>query len=295
MALRSRILASVAFVLCAFLLAGCAGGGSTGEPLSPIGSPGGTTGSGTTTGFGGTTGTGTQTAGGTVSSGDGNAQLVVPNGVGINASAVTIQPTTPSPPDPGIVPGTVYTVSDGTPPVSDAVGQPMALTLKYDPTKLPAGAAASQLGIATLSQTTLFQGWIAVSQGVTVNTTADTVTAPIRSAETYAVFAINPFAAGNVHGQSLPLKCQFSGTASGTINLAVDPSGSLRAVLNGSATPDNGNGSVNLAGAISFTIVLGTTPGQTIFTGTLHNAKGIITGSGTWAGANNSSGVWTIP
>jgi len=296
MAQRWRILAGVALAVCIALLAGCSGGGSNGEPLSSSGLPGGeTTGIGGTTGFGGTTGTGTQTLGGTVASADGNAQLVVPNAIGINASAVTLQPALPSPPDPDILAGTVYAVSDGTPTVNDAVGQAMALTLKYDPKKLPAGATSGQLGIAAMNQSTLFQGWIAITQGVVVNASADTVSAPIRSAQTYAVFAINPFAAGNIHGQSLPLKCQFQGAASGTLQIAIDPSGSLRAMANGSATPDNGSGAVSDTGAISFTIVLGTVPGSTTFTGTLQKPGKKITGSGAWVGTNNTSGTWTIP
>ena len=105
-----------------------------------------------------------------------------------------------------------------------------------------------------------------------------------------------PFAAGRIGSPGYALQCQYTGASSGTLEMNIDPSGSLSVATPTTSTtnPVYGNGSVSYLGTINFTIVLGASPGSTTFTGTMQKSGSTITGSGAWSGSDGTSGTWTV-
>ena len=251
----NRWIVGVAAVL-ATLLAGCGGGGGGSDPLVV---DAGTAVIGST--------------GGTVATTSGAAKAVFPaNAVNANTT-ITITASSQAPASSRLISGTAYEFSP-----SGALAQPVSVTLRYDPARLPAGALQSKLVVYKAVN----GAWVAVPNSV-VDTVAYTVTAPLSSFSIYGLLADNQFA-GNYAGS-------YSGTSAGTWTAAVNVDGSLTATATGGFA---GTGSVTYTGASTIPLSgSGTSQGFVItFGGTFSLLTNGVSASGTWLSSGGESGNW---
>lgn len=131
--------------------------------------------------------------------------------------------------------------------------------------------------------------------GSTVNTGANTVTAPLSRFATYAILAPNSFA-GTFNGR-------YSGAGSGHFQMNILPTGQIQ--LSGTDVVEgtfSGTGTLTLTGAASVAAQGsgGVSTGATFtFTGTFQNAGASVTAQGTYntqfQGKSGGSGTWSIP
>jgi hypothetical protein len=222
----------------------------------------------------------------TATSADGNASVSVPANDGVTSGQLTLASSFGAPTSTGLVPGTAYDIG----PSGTAFTTPVTLTIKYSPAALPAGAVASQLAMFTASN----GAWIAVP-GSAVNTTANSVSAPLSHLSTYAILAVNSFA-GTFIGR-------YSGSFNGTFQMVILPTGVIQLTgVDASAGAFSGGGTLTLSGAASVVAqgAGGAANGGTFtFVGAFHNTGGAVTATGTYStqapGSSNGSGTWSIP
>ena len=243
------------------VLAGCGGGGSD-PPVVDTGSAVITS------------------AGGTVATTSGAAKAVFPANA-VNASTtVTITASSQAPVSSRLISGTAYEFSP-----SGALAQPVAVTLRYDPARLPAGALQSKLVLYKAVN----GAWVAVPNSV-VDSVAYTVTAPLSSFSIYAVLVNNQFE-GNYAGT-------YSGTNSGgslagTWNAAISADGSLTATATGGFA---GTGGVGFSGDTNISLAGSGTAQNSIvtFAGAfnLNSVNGAVAGNGSWTSNDGAAGTW---
>ena len=162
--------------LVAAVLAGCGGGGS--DPPAVVNPSAVDTGSATI-----------GAAGGTVATQSGAAKAVFPaNAVNTN-TAVTITANSQAPASARLIGGTAYEFGPSGP-----LAQPVQVTLRYDPAKLPSGALQNKLVLYKADN----GAWVAVPNS-SVDTVAYTVTAPLSGFSTYGLLADSQFV-GNYAG-----------------------------------------------------------------------------------------------
>ncbi len=129
----------------------------------------------------------TPAAGGTAASADAKVTLAFPPGAVTAPITVTIAPIPVT--GSGVVAGSAYEFGpDGT-----QFAQPVALSLAYDATNLPAGTPQSALRVAKR----VGAEWVSVEEGLSVDSAAGRVKASIRSFSSYAIQA-DPCAARTV-------------------------------------------------------------------------------------------------
>lgn len=170
----------VAVLLLSLLSLAC---GAKDNPTQPTGSSGDNGGNPDNDGSTGTTGTvvGTATpSGGTVSGANGVVKLEFPAGAVSQNVEITVDAATDAPASSDLVAGSTYTFG----PDGLTFQQPVALTVSYDPSKVPAGRTQSSLGLYNASGSS----WDEV-QSVQVDTVAHTVTGWISHFSTYGVKA----------------------------------------------------------------------------------------------------------
>lgn len=218
-------------------------------------------------------------AGGTLATDSRSATCVFPAGALGSNIDFTVDSAASAPSNERLLAGTAFDFGPSTVFSSNA-----QLTIKYNPSRLPAGALESRLVLYKA----VGGAWVAVP-GSVVNTTNRSVSAPISSFSTYGILADNQFAghyAGTfavTHGVGDP----------GNWNAHIGVDGNLTATADGGFT---GTGKVGFSG--TSTIGLngsGTTDGYRVtYSGsfTRHN-DGSITGQGTWSSSSGSSGTWT--
>ncbi len=175
-------------------------------------------------GCGGSGGPGGNTVGsegGTVVSAGGEVSLVFPANAVAQTILVGITEGTSVPVAPtglGVVPTTCYDFA----PDGAQFAQPVTLTVRYTQAGLPSGVSESSLALYRVAG----QTWQVVS-GSAVDTTADTVTAPITSFSTYGILGstLPPVVVAIVGADPVQLSPgathQFSATVTGTDNTAV--------------------------------------------------------------------------
>ncbi len=276
---RSLIFIGGILVFCSFLLAGCGGSGGS----SPIQNTGGNQGGG-----------GTPVTYTNITSADGNAQLGDPSSGGIPVSQVTIVPTSASPQYANAIPGTFYTITGQFPTLPPGTdGSPPSvfkISIKFDPSKLPAGVSPSQLLIVSNSGTPVEQ-FLTRSTNNTTDTTQDTITGMTDHGGTYGLTATVPFSGTNILGH-------FTGSTQGTLDFDIDPTGLIIAVTTVNNINSGGSGFAIYTGATNFQIgppqpnVVSNFVGN--FQGTIQKSGNTVTGSGTWSNSGGS-GTWSIP
>lgn len=111
------------------------------------------------------------TTGGTVTAQGGAVTLAIPAGAVSGNVVISVTPTTDPANDPNTLPGTVYNFE----PSGTQFAQPVTLTLRFDPSALPAGFPPEAIRIATYTN----GAWQPTGGTVTVNPTAGTVTGQI--------------------------------------------------------------------------------------------------------------------
>lgn len=118
-------------------------------------------------------------AGGTIGTTTSTVRLTVPAGALATATTLTVEPTEDPVGNEHLVAGTSYEFGpDGT-----QFAQPVTLTLKYDPAKLPAGASPASLRIAKYTG----DRWTIIDEDASVDAASGTVSASIHSFSSYAV------------------------------------------------------------------------------------------------------------
>ena len=244
--------------LVAAVVTGCGGGGGGSDP------PAGDTGSAVI-----------GAAGGTVATQNGAAKAVFPaNAVAANTT-ITIAASSQAPASTRLIDGTAHEFTSSGP-----LAQPVSVTLRYDPAKLPSGALQSRLVIYKA----VGGAWVAVPNS-NVDTVAYTVSAPLSSFSLYGVLADNQFA-GNYAGT-------YAGTSTGTWNASVNVDGSLSATATG---PFAGTGSVTFGGASTIPLAgTGTSQGFAItFAGnfTLVGSGPGVSAAGSWTSSSGERGTW---
>jgi hypothetical protein len=108
--------------------------------------------------------------GGLLETKDGRAKVEVPAGTVATHTVFSVQPLSAPPADPNLVPGTTWTISAS----GASLSQPVRITLKYDPSRLPAGTRESDLELVTVAG----GAWTSVP-GSTVDEANDTVSASV--------------------------------------------------------------------------------------------------------------------
>ncbi|HEX7089426.1 MAG TPA: Ig-like domain-containing protein [Longimicrobiales bacterium] len=115
--------------------------------------------------------------GGTLALLDGAVTIVVPPGALPQTTTILVRPAVSPPPDPGLVPGTAYEIG----PEGLIFWLPAALSLRYEPGRVPSG-----IGEATLQLYRLAAGAWEMVRGSTVDVGARTIAGSISGAGTYA-------------------------------------------------------------------------------------------------------------
>ncbi len=192
----------------------------------------------------------------------------------------TITASSQAPASARLISGTAYEFSP-----SGTLAQPVAVTPRYDPARLPAGALQSKLVLYKVVN----GAWVAVPNSV-VDSVAYTVTAPLSGFSIYAVLVNNQFE-GNYAGTYMSNPgnpSNFFGSWTATINA----DGSLTAVADGGFS---GSGGVGFDGAANIALGgSGTTPNATInFAGTFSIVGTGVSGNGTWSSNFGDAGTWT--
>jgi hypothetical protein len=251
---------ALAVSTAAWLSACGGGGGSSTTVVNPVDSGTATVGA----------------AGGTVTTQSGAAKAVFPANALAANTTVTIAAASGPPANARMISGTAYDFGP-----SGSLAQPVQVTLRYDPTKLPSGSLQSKLAIYKA----VSGAWVAVPNSV-VDSVAYTVTAPLTSFSIYAILVNNQFE-GAYAGTYTSPNPAFSGTWNATINA----DGSLTATATGGFT---GSGGVGFAGGANISLGgSGTTPGATIaFAGSFNLVGNGVTGSGTWSSNFGDTGTW---
>ncbi len=261
--MRNRIAVSWLAGILLIALSGCSDGGSSSSNGNSVDTP--------------------------VNSADGKAAVVVPAGSAIAASKVTVAPTVPAsvPASTGLVPGTAYDFG----PAGTVFAKPATVSLKYDPTKLPAGAVENSLQVFTVSS----GKWTQVP-GSSVDTTKKVVSAPVSHFSTYGILSPNTYS-GTFSGH-------YSGTGAGTFQMVLLQTGAIAVTgtdavvgpfagsgtvsLTGSAAVGaNGSGTINSGATFTFT-------GAFVKTGTTDTATGTWTASAPGV-SGTATGTWSIP
>lgn len=146
----------------------------------------------------------------------GRVTLALPANALAQITDITASAAASATADPRLLPGTAVDLG----PIGLAFAQPVSLTLKYDPTKLPPGSLESALGIFLDS----VGAWRSLPGG-TVNTTAKTVTATIAHFSTYAILApLAPFPVATVAVTPNTSTLQIGGTTA-LVAVTTDSSG----------------------------------------------------------------------
>lgn len=248
--------------LVAAVLAGCGGGGS--DPPAVVNPPTVDTGSAAI-----------GAAGGTVATQSGAAKAVFPANAVNTSTTVTITAASQAPASARLIDGTTYEFSPSGP-----LAQPVQVTLRYDPAKLPSGALQSKLVLYKAVN----GAWVAVPNS-SVDTVAYTVTAALSSFSTYGLLADSQFA-GNYAGT-------YGTVSSGSWNATVTVDGAISATATG---PFTGTGSVAFGGATTIPLTgTGTAQGFAInFGGTFSLVGGGpgVSATGTWSSSSGQMGTW---
>ena len=246
--------------LVATLLTGCGGGDGYGGSTPPTGDTGSAV---------------IGAAGGTVATQSGAAKAVFPANAVTANTTVTITASSQAPANSRLIEGTAHDITSSGP-----LAQPVSVTLRYDPTKLPSGALQSRLVLYKV----VGGAWVAVPNS-SVDTAAYTVSAPLSSFSLYGVLADNQFA-GNYTGS-------YAGGSSGTWNATVKVDGSLSATATG---PFAGTGSVTFGGASTIPLTgSGTSQGFAItFAGnfSLVGSGPGVSAAGNWSSSSGLTGTW---
>ena len=245
--------------LVAAVLTGCGGGGGGGSDPPTVDSGSAVIGS----------------AGGTVATQSGAAKAVFPaNAVNANTT-FTITASSQVPANLRLVDGTAFEFGPSVP-----LAQPVSVTLRYDPAKLPSGALQSKLVLYKAVN----GAWVAVPNS-SVDTLASTVTAPLSSFSTYGLLADSQFN-GTYAGT-------YAGASSGTWNATVNVDGAISATATG---PFAGTGSVTFGGVSTIPLKgSGTSQGFDINFGgnfTLVGGGPGVSAAGTWSSSSGQTGTW---
>ena len=254
--------------LVAVVLTACGGGagGGTGAGGAAAGSNPPTVDSGSAV---------ISSAGGTVATQSGAAKAVFPANA-VNAdTTVTITASSLVPTSSRLVDGTAYEFGPSGP-----LAQPVSVTLRYDPAKIPSGALQSKLVIYKAVN----GAWVAVPNS-SVDTVASTVTAPVSSFSTFGLLADSQFN-GSYAGT-------YAGNSSGTWNATVNVDGAISATATG---PFAGTGSVTFGGVSTIPLTgSGTSQGFDITFGgnfTLVGGGPGVSAAGTWSSSSGQTGTW---
>ena len=214
-------------------------------------------------------------AGGTVATQSGAAKAVFPANA-VNAdTTVAITASSQAPTSSRLVDGTAYEFGPSGP-----LAQPVAVTLRYDPAKIPSGALQSKLVIYKAVN----GAWVAVPNS-SVDTVASTVTAPVSSFSTFGLLADSQFN-GSYAGT-------YAGNSSGTWNATVSVDGAISATATG---PFAGTGSVTFGGVSTIPLTgSGASQGFVITFGgnfTLVGSGPGVSAAGTWTSSSGQTGTW---
>ncbi|CAN5529454.1 hypothetical protein BH09GEM1_BH09GEM1_00480 [soil metagenome] len=134
-------------------------------------------------------------AGGTAASSNNAATVVIPAGALAGNTAVTVAPATSVPANAGLVAGSAFNFG----PTGTTFTVPVTITIKYDPTTLPANVPESSLRLYTAEGS----DWTMIS-GSTVNATAHTVTGATTHFSTFAPLGVVPVSTVSVTPASAP-------------------------------------------------------------------------------------------
>src|SRR5439155_882061 len=132
--------------------------------------------------------------GGTVSAAGGNVTLTFPPGAVSHDIAVTVQPASTSPSDPGVVVGTAYHFG----PDGIQFAQPVLLSIKYESSRVPAGVQESSLKLYKV----VGDSWRQIAESH-VNSDSKVVTAQINGFSTLGILG-SPLAVSRVDGGGAP-------------------------------------------------------------------------------------------
>lgn len=214
-------------------------------------------------------------AGGTVATQSGAAKAVFPANA-VNAdTTVTITASSQVPASSRLVDGTAYEFGPSGP-----LAQPVSVTLRYDPAKMPSGALQSKLVLYKAVN----GAWVAVPNS-SVDTLASTVTAPVSSFSTFGLLADSQFN-GSYAGT-------YAGNSSGTWNATVNVDGAISATATG---PFAGTGSVTFGGVSTIPLTgSGASQGFVITFGgnfTLVGSGPGVSAAGTWTSSSGQTGTW---
>ncbi len=123
-----------------------------------------------------------ESSGGLIVAFDGAVKLEFPPGALSRKTTIVVSEVSTYPDAGKVIPGTVYEFG----PNGTQFQKPVKLSIRYDPSQLPAGTKESNLRIVLAERPFRFTSWLTVANS-TVDTGAKTVTASVSSFSTYGI------------------------------------------------------------------------------------------------------------